>query len=291
MRTTTRACGLPSLSGVVWLGWNKALDIVEHDDPAVRARETSGLQWWLARAEEALEGICESDGRSTMDIVEVIAGGRSRSGRRRPTASESSVGGADSVHRVVGARAGQPRPSASRCGWCRCSRARPSRRSVPLRWRRPRRHPDGRRASGDDRCAHRRPGTAAGRWQGPSTHTATRTPRSTRGSSAADHLIHGWDLARGTGQDTTMDPELVTAVAAGSPTGSRCTATAGRSGHGSRRPRRTPRRRSSGRSDARSTTRPSTDARQPDLELRGPSPRGGWYSTSPPCAMLIWRTR
>jgi uncharacterized protein (TIGR03086 family) len=30
---------------------------------------------------------------------------------------------------------------------------------------------------------------------------------------AADHLIHGWDLAKGTGQDTAMDPDLVTAVA------------------------------------------------------------------------------
>jgi uncharacterized protein (TIGR03086 family) len=29
----------------------------------------------------------------------------------------------------------------------------------------------------------------------------------------ADHLIHGWDLAAGTGQDPTMDPDLVTAVA------------------------------------------------------------------------------
>ena len=29
----------------------------------------------------------------------------------------------------------------------------------------------------------------------------------------ADHLIHGWDLAMGTGQDTTLEPALVTAVA------------------------------------------------------------------------------
>ncbi|HSV39638.1 MAG TPA: TIGR03086 family metal-binding protein [Nocardioidaceae bacterium] len=29
----------------------------------------------------------------------------------------------------------------------------------------------------------------------------------------ADHLIHGWDLAKGAGLDTEMDPELVTAVA------------------------------------------------------------------------------
>ena len=30
---------------------------------------------------------------------------------------------------------------------------------------------------------------------------------------ATDHLIHGWDLAKGTGQDPAMDPDLVTAVA------------------------------------------------------------------------------
>jgi uncharacterized protein (TIGR03086 family) len=29
----------------------------------------------------------------------------------------------------------------------------------------------------------------------------------------ADHLIHGWDLAAATGQDRTLDPELVEAVA------------------------------------------------------------------------------
>jgi len=31
---------------------------------------------------------------------------------------------------------------------------------------------------------------------------------------AADHLVHGWDLAAGTGQDRTLDTELVAAVAA-----------------------------------------------------------------------------
>jgi uncharacterized protein (TIGR03086 family) len=30
---------------------------------------------------------------------------------------------------------------------------------------------------------------------------------------AADHLVHGWDLARATGQDATLDPELVEEVA------------------------------------------------------------------------------
>jgi hypothetical protein len=50
-----RSMRLGLLSGVVWLGWNKSLDVVEHEDPVVRARETAGLKWWLARAEEALE--------------------------------------------------------------------------------------------------------------------------------------------------------------------------------------------------------------------------------------------
>jgi hypothetical protein len=50
-----RSMRLALLSGIVWLGWNKALDIAEHPDPAVRARETAGLDWWLARAEESLE--------------------------------------------------------------------------------------------------------------------------------------------------------------------------------------------------------------------------------------------
>ncbi len=29
----------------------------------------------------------------------------------------------------------------------------------------------------------------------------------------ADHLVHGWDLARATGQDERLDPELVRACA------------------------------------------------------------------------------
>jgi hypothetical protein len=43
------------LSGLTWLGWNKALDIVEHPDPAVRERERTALGWWLRQAELAFE--------------------------------------------------------------------------------------------------------------------------------------------------------------------------------------------------------------------------------------------
>ena len=48
------ALRLGLLAGVVWLGWNKALDIVEHPDPAVRERERAALPWWLHQAELAL---------------------------------------------------------------------------------------------------------------------------------------------------------------------------------------------------------------------------------------------
>lgn len=43
------------LAGLVWLGWNKALDVVEHPDPGVRRREREGLDWWLEQAGRALE--------------------------------------------------------------------------------------------------------------------------------------------------------------------------------------------------------------------------------------------
>lgn len=37
------------------MGWNKALDATEHEDPAMRARERADLEWWVARAQEALD--------------------------------------------------------------------------------------------------------------------------------------------------------------------------------------------------------------------------------------------
>ncbi|PWN01560.1 hypothetical protein DJ010_18650 [Nocardioides silvaticus] len=49
------ALDLALLAGLTWMGWNKALDVVDHPDPAVRARELAGLDWWLARAERAFE--------------------------------------------------------------------------------------------------------------------------------------------------------------------------------------------------------------------------------------------
>jgi hypothetical protein len=56
------AMRLGLLAGLAWLGWNKALDIVEHPDPAVRAREQVALSWWLRQAELALgTGLVEEE--------------------------------------------------------------------------------------------------------------------------------------------------------------------------------------------------------------------------------------
>ena len=49
------ALRLGLLAGLTWLGWNKALDIVEHPDPLVRERERVALRWWLRQAELAFE--------------------------------------------------------------------------------------------------------------------------------------------------------------------------------------------------------------------------------------------
>jgi hypothetical protein len=49
------ALQLGLLAGLAWLGWNKALDIVEHPDASVRERERVALPWWLRQAERAFE--------------------------------------------------------------------------------------------------------------------------------------------------------------------------------------------------------------------------------------------
>lgn len=49
------ALRLAMLSGLVWLGWNKAMDAAEHPDLAVRDREAKDLAWWLAQARLTLE--------------------------------------------------------------------------------------------------------------------------------------------------------------------------------------------------------------------------------------------
>jgi hypothetical protein len=49
------ALQLALLAGLVWLGWNKALDAAEHPDPAVRQRERADLDWWVRQARRALQ--------------------------------------------------------------------------------------------------------------------------------------------------------------------------------------------------------------------------------------------
>jgi thiamine kinase-like enzyme len=49
------AWDLACIGALARLGWNKALDIVENADEAVRARERADLDWWITRVRDALE--------------------------------------------------------------------------------------------------------------------------------------------------------------------------------------------------------------------------------------------
>ena len=53
--TDDRAVDLGLLHGLLEMGWNKALDAIENEDPAVRARERADLEWWQSRATGALD--------------------------------------------------------------------------------------------------------------------------------------------------------------------------------------------------------------------------------------------
>ena len=37
---------LSVIAALFFLGWNKALDIVENPDPAIRVQERADLDWW-----------------------------------------------------------------------------------------------------------------------------------------------------------------------------------------------------------------------------------------------------
>lgn len=49
------AMRLALLAGLVWLGWNKALDAAEHEDPAKRSQEREDLAWWVDQARLTLD--------------------------------------------------------------------------------------------------------------------------------------------------------------------------------------------------------------------------------------------
>jgi hypothetical protein len=54
-RFDARAWDLACIGAMIWLGWNKAIDIVENPDPAIRLAERADLDWWIARTREALD--------------------------------------------------------------------------------------------------------------------------------------------------------------------------------------------------------------------------------------------
>jgi aminoglycoside phosphotransferase (APT) family kinase protein len=53
--TDDRAMDLALLAGLAEMGWNKALDAIEHSDPGLRARERADLDWWVLRGRDALD--------------------------------------------------------------------------------------------------------------------------------------------------------------------------------------------------------------------------------------------
>jgi aminoglycoside phosphotransferase (APT) family kinase protein len=53
--TGDRSMHLALFAELADLGWNKALDAAEHDDPAMRARESVDLDWWVTQARIALD--------------------------------------------------------------------------------------------------------------------------------------------------------------------------------------------------------------------------------------------
>jgi hypothetical protein len=49
------ALELAVIASLLFLGWNKAIDIVENPDPAIRVQERADLDWWIDRVRRALE--------------------------------------------------------------------------------------------------------------------------------------------------------------------------------------------------------------------------------------------
>jgi hypothetical protein len=54
-RFDARAWDLACIGALMWLGWNKTIDILENPDPAIRVQERADLDWWIARVREAFE--------------------------------------------------------------------------------------------------------------------------------------------------------------------------------------------------------------------------------------------
>jgi hypothetical protein len=54
-RFDDRAWDLSCIGAMTWLGWNKAIDIVDNPDEAIRVQERADLDWWVARLRQAFE--------------------------------------------------------------------------------------------------------------------------------------------------------------------------------------------------------------------------------------------
>jgi hypothetical protein len=54
-RFDARGLELGMIAALLFLGWNKAIDIVENPDEAIRAQERADLDWWVSRVRTALE--------------------------------------------------------------------------------------------------------------------------------------------------------------------------------------------------------------------------------------------
>lgn len=53
--TDDSAMALGLLAGLAEMGWNKALDAAEHDDPVMRQRERADLDWWVAQVRDTID--------------------------------------------------------------------------------------------------------------------------------------------------------------------------------------------------------------------------------------------
>ncbi len=54
-RFDSRAWDLACIGALMWLGWNKAIDIVENPAPEIREQERADLDWWIQRVRQSFE--------------------------------------------------------------------------------------------------------------------------------------------------------------------------------------------------------------------------------------------